>query len=446
MGPQVSRIRFARGVMKKVFRLTQRTVEEATCPPGRKDALVFDGETRGFGLRITAAGSKVFLAQYQGATGKRRVVIGPFGVLTVEQARKRARAILGDAAEGRDPFAERQAQAAAQRSAEIAAKARAAEEAFTFGKLIEAWEQARAGDRRASYLAIAAAAMRKHFAAWGDRPAGSITTAEAVRMLDGIKATVGATAANRCLSYARATYGWAEKRQMVTTNPLRGIEAPSRERARDRVLSGDEVGTIWRAAEKLSEPARGFVRVLLLTLQRRDEVAGLRWDELSHDLMTWTLPAERSKNGKAHLVHLSEPVRTIIADVKPLSGCPFVFHAATRKPVSAFSAMKRALDAAIVAKRKEAGAKPPAPPGWTMHDFRRAGVTSLAGMGFPPHVCDRILNHVTGTLMGVAAVYQRAEFLAERRAALDAWASFVLAAAAGGKPVAGNVVTLSRLA
>ena len=75
-------------------------------------------------------------------------------------------------------------------------------------------------------------------------------------MLDGIKATVGATAANRCLSYSRATYGWAEKRQMVTANPLRGIEAPSREKARDRVLSGDEVGSIWRAAETLSEPAR----------------------------------------------------------------------------------------------------------------------------------------------------------------------------------------------
>ena len=223
--------------MGKVFRLTQRTVEAASCPPGKKDALLFDGETRGFGLRVTVAGSKMFLAQYQSATGKRRVTIGPFGVLTVEEARKRARAILGDAAQGRDPFAERRATAAARRSAEAATEARATEEAFTFGKLIDAWERARAGDRRASYLAIAAAAMRKHFAAWGDRPASTITTAEAVRMLDGIKATVGATAANRCLSYARATYGWAEKRQMVTTNPLRGIEAPSRERARDRVLS-----------------------------------------------------------------------------------------------------------------------------------------------------------------------------------------------------------------
>lgn len=427
--------------MGKAF--TQRSVETAACPPGRKDALLFDGETRGFGLRITSKGSKVFLAQYQGAVGKRRVTIGPFGVLTVEEARKRAKAILGNAADGRDPFAERQATAAAQRSADAAAKARAAEEAFTFGALIDAWDQARAGDRRASYLAVATAAMRRHFAPWAHRPASGITTAEAVRMLDTIKLTVGATAANRCLSYARAAFGWAEKRQAVASNPLRGVEAPSREKARDRVLATEEIGFIWRAAEALNEPARGFVRVLLLTLQRRDEVASLRWDELSTDSSTWTLPAERAKNGKAHLIHLSDPVRTILAGMPRVQGCPYVFAAASGKPVSAFSFMKRALDATIIRERTETAIEPADLPGWTMHDFRRAGVTELAGMGFPPHVCDRLLNHVNGAISGVAAVYQRAEFLTERKAALDAWAAHVVRVG-DGKAGAENIVTLRR--
>jgi integrase len=413
--------------MKKKFRLTQRAVETAICPPGRKDVLVFDGETRGFGLRVTAAGSKVFLAQYQSSAGKRRVPIGTFGVLTVEEARKRAKAILGNAAEGRDPFAEQQAKAAAQRSAEAAAKAQAAEEAFTFGKLIDAWVTARKSDRRASYLAIATAAMRNHFKAWADRPASGITTVEAVRELDGIKANVGATAANRCLSYARAAYAWAEKRQMVARNPFRGVEAPARERARDRVLNRYEVGAIWRAAGTLNEPACGFVRVLLLTLQRRDEVASLRWDELTDDLTAWKLPAERAKNGKAHLIHLSEPVRAILADVSCQCGCPFIFPAASGKPISAFSAIKRTLDEAIQRDRATAGLQPASLLGWTMHDFRRSGVTELASLGFPPHVCDRLLNHVTGSITGVAAVYQRAEFLNERRAALDAWAEYVVA-------------------
>lgn len=422
-------------------KLTQRTVEVASCPPGRKDMLVFDRELPGFGLRVGSNGTKTFLAQYSTAAGKRRVPLGAFGVVTVEEARRHARAILGDAAKGRDPFAERRAAGQAQKAAEATAKAQAAEDSFTVRKLVDGWQAAREGDRRASYLAIAGAAVKRHFAGWLDRPAAGITTGEAVRELDRIKAEVGPTAANRALAYARACYGWAEKRQMLTGNPFRGVEAPSREKSRDRVLDADEIGAVWRAADGLADPYGQFVRVLLLTLQRRDEVAAMRWAELSPDLATWTLPAERAKNGKAHIVHLAEPARAIIAGQQRRDGCPFIFRAESNRPVSAFSAAKRKLDAKIAGARESAdpGAAPLA--GWTMHDFRRAGVTALAGMGFAPHVCDKLLNHVSGTIHGVAAVYQRAEFLAERKAALDAWAAHVLAAAQD-KPAAANVVTL----
>src|SRR5271168_3484263 len=99
-GPHRVRIRVdtKRGGMLRVFKLTQRSVETITCPAGRKDALVFDGELRGFGLRVTAGGGKTFLAQYTTVGGKRRVALGTFGVLTVEQARKAAQVVLGDAA------------------------------------------------------------------------------------------------------------------------------------------------------------------------------------------------------------------------------------------------------------------------------------------------------------------------------------------------------------
>lgn len=414
-------------------KLTQRLVEAEQCPPDRKDILVFDAEVTGFGLRVSASGGKTFLAQFRTVAGLRRMPIGRFGVLTVEEARRRARAILGEAANGRDPFAERRAAVEAQKTAKAAAKARATDEAFTFGKLVEGWQAARQGDRRASYLAVATAALKRHLLGWLNRPASEITVAEAVSALDRIKASAGPTAANRCLSYGRAAYGWAEKRQMITGNPFRGVEAPSRERSRDRVLLADEVGAIWRAAGKLSGAYGPFVRVLLLTLARRDEVAGMRWAELDDPEAptTWTLPGERAKNGKAHVTHLASPAREIIAAQPRIKDCPFVFPAASGRPLSAFSAAKRALDEKIAAERAKAEMEPPALPGWTMHDFRRAGVTALADMGFAPHVCDRILNHVTGSISGVAAVYQRAEFLSERKAALDAWAGHVLAAAEG---------------
>lgn len=301
--------------------------------------------------------------------------------------------------------------------------------------------EAREGDRRPSYLVNAAATMKLHFRDWLTRPASSITTTDAVLVLDRIKATGAAVTANRALAYARAAYGWALRRQMVPSNPLTGIERPAEERSRDRVLSAEEVGAIYRAAGKLSAPNDAFVRVLLLTLQRREEVAQMRWSELSADLTTWTLPRERAKNDRAHVVHLAEPVRDLVAKVPRFAECPFVFAGGTKRPITAHSLAKRTIDAAVTVERTKAGIEPVVLPKWIYHDFRRAGVTALAGMGFPPHVCDRLLNHVTGAIQGVAAVYQRAEFLAERRAALDAWAAHVLRAAEG-KPEAGNVVAL----
>src|SRR5262249_54863486 len=157
----------------------------------------FDSELAGFGLRVTKSGSKVFLAQYSTPAGKRRVVLGSFGALTVSEARKRAKAVLGVAADGRDPFAERKAKVEAERRAK-------AEAEYTFGSMVDAWAKAREGDRRPSYLREAVACLRRNLPAWQKRPAGAITLAEAVHALDRIKETKGTVAANRTLAYARA--------------------------------------------------------------------------------------------------------------------------------------------------------------------------------------------------------------------------------------------------
>lgn len=421
-------------------RLTEAFVESATCPPGKKDRLIFDRDLPGFGLRVSANGSKVFIVQYNAAGRKRRMPIGAFGTVTPDKARRHAKALLGLAAAGRDPYAERKTEAAAALAMELAEKAAAAEAAYTVRHLIRDWQDAREGDRRPTYLKLAAAAMKRHFAAWLDRPASSITSAEAVRGLDRIKRDIGGTAANRTLSYGRAAYSWAVKRHSLQSNPFAGMEAPSRERPRDRVLTAEEVGAIWNAAPEVPKPYGDFIRFLLLTLQRREEVAGMRWDELSPARDTWTIPKERAKNGRAHIVHLAQPAQEILRARTKRKDCPFVFPAESGKAASAFSLAKRRLEAAMAKAHEEDGQRP-VPKDWTLHDFRRAGVTSLAGMGFAPHVCDRLLNHITGSIQGVAAVYQRQEFLAERKAALDAWAAHVVAAGAGNA-AAENVVVL----
>ena len=403
------------------MKLTHKTVEAARCPSGRKDVLLFDSGTRGFGLRVTAGGGKSFLAQYSTPTGKRRLPLGSFGAITVEQARRAAKAILGDVARGLDPAAER-------------AKEKKKAAPYLVRALVEEWARAREGDRRSSYLREAVLCVRRNLSDWLDLPAAEITLGDAVRALDRVRLDKGIVAANRTLAYARAAFGWAARRQAIPANPLKGIERPGRETSRERVLAIEEMGAIWRAARELGWPFGAFVRVLMLTLQRRGEVAGATWDEIAAGFSTWTLPAARTKNGRPHVVHLPEPARVILHDLSRFAGNPHVFAGRGAKPIAAFNSAKAALDRHLAAQGT------PLDP-WTLHDFRRSGVTWLAGAGFPPHVCDKLLNHVTGTISGVAAVYQRAEFLPERARALDAWAAAILAAAEG-KAEAENVVAL----
>ena len=244
--------------------------------------------------------------------------------------------------------------------------------------------------------------------------------------------------ANRMMAYARACYGWAVKASLLAENPFAGLPPPGREVARDRVLSTEEVRAVWRAAGTLAGVHGAFVQFLLLTLQRRDDVAGATWSEFSRDGTSWMIPAERAKNGRAHFVHLAPEAQAVLttlprkkAKAGQTAGELHVFALLGGGKLTAFSAIKRRLDAAITTEEAkvaaEAGRDPEPMPPWTFHDFRRTGVTALAGLGFAPHVCDRLLNHVTGSIQGVAAVYQRAEFLAERKAALEAWAGWVTA-------------------
>ena len=396
------------------MKFTQNVVAAARCPEGRKDALIFDGTLPGFGLRLTSTGSKYFLVQYRTASGSRRMTLGRFGALTVDQARKLAQTALGEAAAGRDPL---QAKRAAGH-AEVAAHA-AARSAITFEKLTENWLKAHQTERRPSYLSSVAGSLRRNFSSLLKQKADAITVQDVVSVLDLIVDEVGPIAANRGLSYGRAVYGWAVKRRSLKENPFAGLKAPSRENSRERVLTDDELGVIWRATSKVKWPGGPFVRFLMCTLARRDEVAQMRWAEISGDSGTWTLPSNRSKNRKAHTVHLSEESHEILASLPRLDNSPFVFSKTGKKGVSGFSKFKIAIDNAIAAETGVSLAP------WRFHDFRRSGVTWLAQAGFDPHIADRLLNHIQGSLSGVAEIYQRHEFKAERAKALEAWAKHI---------------------
>ena len=181
----------------------------------------------------------------------------------------------------------------------------------------------------------------------------------------------------------------------------------------DRVLSNEELKSIIQAAREFGGAFGGIVQLLVFTVQRRNEVSEMTWDELDLDQSLWTIPSERTKNAKPHFVHLTDQAKEVLAAMPHVGS--FVYTTTGKSPFSGFSKAKKELD-------KVSGVT-----GWRLHDIRRTVTTGMATLGIAPHVADKIMNHQSGTISGVAAVYQRHEFLDERKTALEAWSNYVQA-------------------
>ena len=423
-------------------KLTDRFLAALKVENGRKDRLVFDTTSPGLGVRVTTKGTRTFIAQWTDPATRVKVrePLGVWGNLTIEQAREAARARLGAVAKGIDPKAER-----LRRRAE--AERERAETALTFDALIGEWKALHLAHRRPRYATEAERAIRCGLPGLLRRPAARISRSDAVNALDQIVKAGKAITAGRTMAYARACFAWGKRRGKVLENPFAELPISAGATERERVLSDAEIADVWAAADTLGYPFGPFYKLLILTLQRREEVAGMRWTEIAPDLTEWRIPSARMKAGKPHIVHLSEAAGAVLRSVPRIDGCDLVFtttayraavpHAELKgkrktepRPISGFSQGKRYLDAAIAKVRAEAaarlGRKPETMDAWRVHDLRRTGVTTLAALGFDSIVVDKLLAHQPAKLRGVAGVYQRHEFIRERAAALDAWAAHVL--------------------
>ena len=439
------------------MKLIKTEIDALECPPGKRDRMVFDDALPGFGVRVTMDGLKVFLFQYRIGKTVRRLRLGRYGDLTPTQARKLAEAARLQVSAGNDPMGARKASAVALQLAKVKDDEAADLDAFTFNKLIDAWDAERLAHRRPSYRREALRALRLNLAALLTVPAHAVTanmlrqelglittrTRRAIgAMPKGPPPTQGApgvTIRKRVRAYAHAVFAWGERQELVPSNPASAVHVEFRAVARERVLSDTEIGEVWRATDALGWPWGPFFRFLILTLQRETETAGLRWFELSSDLARWEIAGARTKNRRAHIVHLVPEARAIInaaprLTMPPdLTPSPFVFTTTGKAPVSGFSHAKSRLDNEILSNRIKAAAalgKPAEPlEPWRIHDLRRTGVTVMARRGVRYEVADRVLNHVGGAIQGVVAIYQRHEYLAEREAALTLWADHVQAVA-----------------
>jgi integrase len=179
------------------------------------------------------------------------------------------------------------------------------------------------------------------------------------------------------------------------------------------VLTDAEIAALWPATDQLGYPFGQLVRLLLITAQRRDEVAHMRWSDLDLDNRVWTIPRERTKSDRLQQVPLSSLAMEVLAETPRLGD--YVLSSGVRgdKPVSGFSVAKKRLDA--ISGLAE----------WRLHDLRRTAASGMAKLNVPPHIIEKVLNHSTGTVSGVAAVYNRYGYLDEKRDALEAWSKMM---------------------
>jgi integrase len=232
-------------------------------------------------------------------------------------------------------------------------------------------------------------------------------------------------------AYASVLFSWAAGRGDIERNPMIDMAKPPAPKARDRVLDDRELVEIWDAASLMAKLWSAFYRISILTGQRREEVAALRWGELDRAKLEWVIPADRAKNGAVHIVPLSDAVIAELdvlagSEVWPVSG--FVLTTTKATPISGFSKAKKALDAKVLEQRQIGtgnGLAMEPLPAWRLHDLRRTVATGLQRLGIRFEVTEAVLNHVSGAKAGVAGIYQRHDWKDEKRAALCSWAAHV---------------------
>lgn len=364
---------------------------------------VWDKTLQGFGATFTPKERISWVVQrwMGGKDGKsKRVVIGSYPAMGLDAAKIEAGKLIA---------AHRQGQELPDRRERIQAE-RKAIDAVPISEAIELYVK-RNGTPGRYWPELRATLHRELGGNLGKDTAVEKITRADIRGLIEAKLDAGHDGAARLLfAQLRPFFAWCIDREIIATSPMAGIAAPKPLKARDRVLTDDELQRFWQATEALGRPFCPFYRTLLLTAQRREEVAGMRWDEIEGD--RWIIPAERTKNGKEHVVHISTQAMAVLEGVlkqsKDADGLVFSTTGAT--PISGYSKAKARLDAHM------GDVKP-----WRIHDLRRTAASGMAGLGFQPHVIERVLNHVSGAQGGLVGVYQRYEYAEDRKRALQAW-------------------------
>ena len=405
--------------------LTQLTIDSLKAVDKRRE--VPDGRVGGLYLVVQASGAKSWAVQYRSDCVQKKYTLGPHPAVDLDTARRRALEALGDVAGGewilpppRGPQGKPARRLTNDRLADVAAS------------YIERYAKRSVGPgwARETQRLLKVEIVPK----LGAKRLSDIRRADVHDLLDDILDRGAPFTANRTLSVLRRVFNWSVEREIISASPIDGMKPPAVEASRDRVLNDDEIRPVWDALDAVGHPFCAFGKLLFLTGARRAEAAGVKWAEVDLDAGVWTLPAERTKNGRQHQVPLADMAVRILQDLPRIGVRRTVSF--SRRPattaVSGYSHAKAAIDRAISAEMAT----------WTFHDIRRTVATNLQKLGVRLEVTEAVLNHVSGSRAGIVGIYQRHSWSEEKRAALDAWARKLEAIVTDAE--ASNVVALAR--
>jgi integrase len=377
-------------------KITKRAVDAL-----RAGDILADEEVRGFVVRCLPSRVVTYGLRYRAAGKQRWLALGLHGKLTPEQARDLAKQRAGEVAGGRDP------------AAEIKAKTMAAAKLVAVGSVVPKYLHDRQPVFRAATYSEQARYLERYWQPLHQLAFADVQRSLVVATIDTIAEKHGRVAADRARTALSAFFTWAIDRSYCDLNPVQNIQRRSQSGPRSRVLSEPELVAVWKAC--LDDDHGWIIRLLILTGQRKSEIGDLGWCEIDLEKRQIELPPERTKNGRAHIVPLSNEALAVLSNAERLKGRSLVFGKGGGGFVC-WSRAKRNLDNRLPTKML----------GWTVHDIRRSVVTHLHELGFAhPHVVEAIVNHVSGHQAGVAGVYNKAAYLSERRRALDLWGQHI---------------------
>ena len=416
-------------------KLNEAVVKRLPTPAGGNRVKYFAGATiqgakapRGFGVRVTAAGVRAFILNYRLRGREYRFTIGSWPDWSVLKAVREARLLRQRVDRGENPLEDRAPPPAAITIASVLDEFVVRHVRNRHQPLRSAAEYESAFDRLVKPRV-------------GELGIYEIRRSHVVKMLDEIEDKNGPVMADRTLAYLRKAFNWYATRDDQFNVPVvRGMaRVKPKDRARTRVLSDDEIRSIWPVLGELGTYG-ALVRMLLLTAQRHNEVARMSYKEVDNEGV-WTIPAERYKTKQPNFVPLSKAALTLLRSRQKSSDSDYVFPTSAGTPYSRSGKSKAALDRAVLEameEQAEKGTKVNPVPNWTLHDLRRTAKTLMVRAGVRPDISERVLGHA---ITGVESTYDRHSYADEKRDALEKLATMIERIL---NPVPSNVETLGQ--